>query len=170
MKLKRDISSSSSPASGQLEVGELVINAKTGILYSKKVDGTIVKWVPNQLCDTTYGNGMSALPVISFKDINVLCCNGGAITITVDNLIYNNRYRLTITDLNTAANVVASSYSMELLPINSSQRSVALNLNIPSETVTAILKISISQIVTVSNVESDVLLSESILNTTCKNC
>jgi hypothetical protein len=170
MKLKRDISSSSPPASNQIEVGELVMNSNTGIIYSKRVDGTVIKWVPSQLCDITYGNSMSALPVISFKDINVLCCNGGAITITVDNLIYNNRYRLTITDLNTAANVVASSYSMELLPINSSQRSVALNFNIPSETVTAILKISISQIVTVSNVESDVLLSESILNTTCKNC
>jgi len=170
MKLKRDISSSSSPASDQVEVGELVINANTGILYTKKVDGTIVKWVPNQLCDTTYGNGMSALPIISFENIASVCCNGGAVTIIVNNLIYDDRYRLTITDLNPSANVIVSSYSSELLPANSSQRSITLNLNIPSDTSIVILKISISKIVTIDTIDTDILLSESILNTTCNNC
>lgn len=170
MKLTRDISSNSPPAPEQLDVGQLVINSKTGILYSKRVDGTVIKWVPSQSCDTIYGNGMSALPVISFENTSSLCCKGGAITITVDNLVYDNRYRLNITDLNPSANVILSSSFMELLPINSSQRSVTLNINIPSDTTIAILKTSISQIVTVETVETDILLSENILNTTCKNC
>lgn len=172
MKLKRDISSNSAPAPEQIEVGELLINSNTGILYSKKVDGTVIKWTPNELCNTSYGNIMSAVPVISFEDTGLLCCNGGAITVIVNNLVYNNRYRLTITDLNPSLNVVISSSSMELMPLNNSNRSVTINLGIPSESEgeAAILKISIFEIVTVQSVDTDVLLSESILSTTCKNC
>jgi hypothetical protein len=170
MKLKRDISSTSAPAPDQIEIGELLINAKTGILYSKRVDGTVVKWVSSQLCDTSNGNLMSAVPVISVSDTSAICCNGSAITVVVNNLIYENRYRLTITDLNPTAGVIVGDYNTELLPITSSQRSILINIDIPNENKNAILKFSVSQIVSINSADVDILKSESIISTTCQNC
>ena len=42
IKLKRSETAGSVPASGDLEVGEVCMNLVDGILYTKKVDGTVV--------------------------------------------------------------------------------------------------------------------------------
>lgn len=170
MKLKRDITTDSPPAPEQVGVGELVVNAKTGIIYSKLVDGTLVKWVSTQLCDNITGNTNTVLPVISLSDISAICCDGAIVTVTVNNLIYNNRYRLLITNLNTESDVIVGDYDDELVPVTSSQRTVVLDVSIPSTDKTAILKLSIYQIITVNNIDTDVLKSELILSTTCQNC
>ena len=44
-KIKRDITTSNPPAANQLEIGELVMNATTGIIYSKLTNGLIVNKV-----------------------------------------------------------------------------------------------------------------------------
>jgi hypothetical protein len=169
MKLKRDISSTSAPAPDQIEVGELLINANTGILYSKKVDGTIVKWIGSQLCET-FTDVASSVPAISFANTDALCCGGYAITVTVNNLLVDTRYRLTVTDLKNNSKVIISEQNIELLPISSSSRSIFLNLNIPTEFPTAILKFSISLVSVVGAIETLTLQSERILSTTCVNC
>ena len=42
IKLKRSETSGSAPSSGDLEVGEVCMNIVDGVLYTKKIDGTIV--------------------------------------------------------------------------------------------------------------------------------
>lgn len=170
MKLRRDITTEAPPSPEQLEVGDLVINSRTGIMYSKLVNGSIVKYVGTQLCDTITGNTNTVLPVISLSDVSSLCCNGAIVTVTVNNLIYGNRYRLLVTNLNTSSNVEIGEYEDELLPTNTSQRSVVLYINIPSTDKNGILKLSVYQIVTVNSVDTDVLKSELILSTTCQDC
>jgi len=170
MKLKRDISSDSAPAPNQIEIGELLINAKTGIMYSKRVDGTVIKWIGNEVCDTITVNSGPPIPTIGFSDTSSFCCGGRPITITVNNLIVNSRYKLSITDLQQNSGVIISTNESDLLPINTSQRSVILNIGITSAKPTAILKFSISQVVPIAGQDTSLIKSEKILTITCQNC
>jgi len=170
MKLKRDISSDAAPAPNQIEVGELVVNAKTGILYSKRVDGTVIKWMSSDLCDTVTGSGGIPSPRITFSDISSFCCGGSALTIIVNNLVVDSRYRLLIVDLQNNDTVAISEFNTELLPTNSSQRSIVLNVTIGSSKPTAIFKFSVNQIVLIDSLETSLVKSEKILALTCQNC
>ena len=58
IKLKRSETAGSSPASGDLEVGEVCMNLVDGILYTKKIDGTIVTVAQKN-------GGMSSLELVS---------------------------------------------------------------------------------------------------------
>jgi hypothetical protein len=170
MKLKRDISSNSAPSPDQIEVGELVVNANTGILYSKRVDGTVIKWMSSDLCDTVSGSGGLPVPRITFSDISSFCCGGSALTVIINNLVVDNRYRLLITDLQNNDTVTISEFNTELLPTNSSQRSVVLNITIGSNKPTAIFKFSVNQIVLINSIETNIIKSEKILALTCQQC
>lgn len=86
MRLQRDETSTNHPAPEQLRVGELKINSKTGILYSKLVDGSVVFWQGQKLC-------FDPTPLITFSynnqntlNINNFCCAGDNIIISVENL------------------------------------------------------------------------------------
>lgn len=169
MNLLRDITSLAAPAPEQLEIGQIAFNARTGVLYGKKTDGSIVKWVGMPLCDTVTDIATS-LPIISFLNTDTLCCGGSAITVVVNNLLVDARYRLSITDLKTNSGVTFSEQNIELLPLSSSSRNIILNLTVPTSSPTAILKFSVSQISTVNNVDTYSIKSERILTTTCKQC
>jgi hypothetical protein len=58
IKLKRSETAGSSPASGDLEVGEVCMNVVDGVLYAKKIDGTIVTVAQKN-------GGMSSLELVS---------------------------------------------------------------------------------------------------------
>lgn len=84
--IKRDETSNGFPAPDQLEVGELVINSKTGKLYSKLIDGSIIEWIGQKIC-------FEPIPTISFSynnesisNIENFCCAGDNIIVTVDKL------------------------------------------------------------------------------------
>lgn len=170
MKIKRDITTQAAPAPSQLDIGELAFNARTGTLYAKRVDGTVVKWVGTALCDTETFVGSIAVPALSFPGLSSFCCGGAPLTIFIDNLVVDNRYRLLVTDLTTNSTVQISQYNTELIPVSSSRRSLILNINIGRGNPNAIFKFSIYQIVSVNSVDTDILKSEQILNLTCQNC
>ena len=97
--LKRETSTNNPPAADQLEIGELAINAKTGILYSKRSDGKVVKFMSVAIDDCNPGSDISSFaPVISHEDLSTFCCNGDVLTITINNLLANNDYTFRITD------------------------------------------------------------------------
>ena len=83
LKLKRDETSTNPPASGQLEVGELVMNSKTGKLYTKLSSGVIVEFVGRQVC-------YSAVPIIDFDDVSHFCCYGDTLSVKVNRLEASN--------------------------------------------------------------------------------
>ena len=170
MKIKRDITTQSAPAPDQLEVGELAFNATTGTLYAKRVDGTVIKWIGTALCDTETFVGSIAVPALSFPGLGSFCCGGAPLTVFVDNLVVDNRYRLLITDLTVNSTVAVSEYNTELIPVSSSRRSVILNINIGKSNPTAIFKFSVYQIVKINNVDTNILKSEQVLYLTCQNC
>ena len=49
IKLKRDITTENPPSASQVEVGELVMNCTTGVLYTKLVNGSLVKFSSSPL-------------------------------------------------------------------------------------------------------------------------
>jgi hypothetical protein len=78
-KPKRDETSTSAPASNQLEVGELVMNSVTGKLYTKLVSGAIVEFVGQQVC-------YIAVPDIEFDNVSDFCCYGDVLTVKIRGL------------------------------------------------------------------------------------
>lgn len=52
--LKRDETSLGFPGVDQISVGELVINSRTGKLYSKLIDGSIIEWSGKIVCPSNY--------------------------------------------------------------------------------------------------------------------
>lgn len=169
MKLILDVTSESSPAPEQIDIGQLGFNARTGILYGKKIDGTIIKWIGIPLCDTV-SDVASSLPVITFLNTDTLCCGGSPITVVVNNLLVDTRYRLSITDLETNSGVIIGEQNINLLPLSSSSRSIILNVTIPASSTPAILKFSVSQVSTVNSVDIYTIKSEKILTATCQQC
>jgi len=79
LKLKRDETSINPPAADQLEVGELVMNSKTGKLYSKLSTGVVVEWASRQVC-------YAPVPVITFDDLTKFCCYGDTLSVKVNGL------------------------------------------------------------------------------------
>jgi len=162
-----DNTSSSAPAPDQLEVGQFGFNSITGILYGKKSDGTIVKWPSFNLGDSFSLNGGSvALPIITFDNTGSLCCGGFVLTVIVNNLIVNNKYKLEISELSGNTSFTVSNYNHNLLPENSSQRSVMLNISMSSSNILSMVKFSIYGV----DGSNQTLLSEKILNLTCSLC
>jgi len=94
LQLKRDETSNGFPAPDQIAVGELVINSKTGKLYTKLVDGSIMEWIGEKVC-------FEPVPIITFEynnqninNIDKFCCAGDNIIVKIDKLkpepfIYN---------------------------------------------------------------------------------
>ena len=155
---KRDISTNNAPADDQIGVGELMVNAKTGILYSKRTDGKIVRFLSIPIDDTSPGNNLlTFVPVIKFSDVTGLCCNGDTITVTVNNLLVDNQYTYVVSDTIVNSTTYISSTTGTLSPLNSSRREVSLNLGISSIQNNALLKYG-------------VVLSENILPICCANC
>jgi hypothetical protein len=78
--LKRDITTTNPPHPDQLEVGELLLNALTGRLYTKLYGSNqVVEFVSRAICyDRT--------PSISFSSVSQFCCNGDLLTVTVRDL------------------------------------------------------------------------------------
>jgi hypothetical protein len=86
LQLKRDETGTGFPAPDQIAIGELVINSKTGKLYTKLVDGSIIEWIGQKIC-------FEPVPTIAFEynnqsisNIDRFCCAGDNIIVKVDKL------------------------------------------------------------------------------------
>ena len=172
MKLKRDLTSNAAPAPNQIEVGELAINAKTGILYSKTVDGTIIKWLGSPVCETSQQTTSSVpVPQISFSDVSSFCCGGDTLRVYFSNLLVNHNYFCTLSDLGEQTSSIITPESYDLLPLNKSDRVAVFNIAINKlDQPVAILKASIYEKLVVNNNNIDMLRSEHLINILCSDC
>jgi len=92
LRLKNDQKTTNPPHSDQLIVGEIAINAVTGKLYTKLVNGSIVEFVGKQVC-------FSKIPGITFDAINNFCCNGDILNVKVIDLTIDGNYIFELEDL-----------------------------------------------------------------------
>jgi hypothetical protein len=160
---KRDISTNNAPADSQISIGELVINANTGILYSKRTDGKIIRFSSTPIDDNSPGNDLlTFVPIIRFSDVAGFCCNGDTITVTVDNLLVNNNYTYLVSDMIVNSTAYFSSLGGTMSPLDSSRREVSINISISSIQNNALMKFSV--------LKDGIVLSENILSICCTNC
>lgn len=81
--LKRDQTTTNHPCPNDLEVGELVLNAVTGNLYTKLVTGRIIMYKPSSVCDLTQiSTDYTASLVISETCDSVCSVSGHGISFT----------------------------------------------------------------------------------------
>jgi len=172
MILKRDITSTSAPAPEQIEVGELVFNANTGILFAKMQNGTVIKYLGSPVCQTPDDQTCPVpVPDIKTSDITNFCCGGDSLIVYINNLLVNHRYLCQITDLISNSTMVISQNQVELLPLTSSSRSMALNLTIDKNVqAVALIKISVLEIVSAGGTTQNLIRSEKILDICCTQC
>lgn len=165
-KIKRDTTTTLAPAVDQVEVGELVLNVKTGTLYTKKIDNngnaSIVKFVSMPV--TSSGSASTNfVPVITFGDVTNFCCNGSVLMVTVNNLIMNSSYSYSVSDLITNSTVKFSPSRGNIVPVNTSSRQVPISININASQPNALIKFSVFDSVSQ-------LQAEAIVAICCKNC
>jgi hypothetical protein len=102
LKIKRDITSTNPPATGEIEVGELAFNAITGKLYTKLQSGIVIEFVGRPIC-------FSRNPIIIFPDVTNFCCPGDILNVTVKDLYpdkyTNNQYLFFLDDITNAGKV-----------------------------------------------------------------
>jgi len=86
------------PSPNQIQVGELVINSRTGKLYTRLAldatgtPGPVVEFVGQQVC-------YDKVPSITYDNVDNFCCQGDILNIKVVDLIRNNNYTFEITDI-----------------------------------------------------------------------
>ena len=168
--LKRETATNNPPAADQLDIGELAINAKTGILYSKREDGKVIKFMSVAIDDCNPGNDVNSFaPVISHEDVSTFCCNGDVLTITVNNLLASNAYAFRITDTIDNSLVyfdfLSTSFSLvegTLFPEDSSTRTVSISTYIFESQKNALLKFSV--------LKNSVVIAETMIPIACADC
>lgn len=152
--LKRDETSLGFPGPDQVSIGELVINSKTGKLYSKLTDGSIIEWSGKIVCpsdnlstDTRlYYNSV----LVNTNIISNFCSTGDALEFEVLPILDNfTDYSFEFIELtnNTSSNNIAISepiYGTYIdNAINKSKVSVRVTLSIPNpQQSTSIFKFS----------------------------
>lgn len=164
-QLKRDETTTLAPALNQVDIGELVLNVRTGTLYTKKRDEngveSIVKFISVPLSSSGNTN-CEMSPIITFGDVTNFCCNGSVLVVTINNLLVNTAYTYKVEDLLDNSTVVFSQPAGNIVPNNSSTRQVPVSINITDTQPNAIIKFSVYS-------QSE-LKAESIVSICCKNC
>lgn len=98
--LKHCFENLNAPHPDQLQVGELVINARTGKLYTRlaldnknpPTPGPVVEFVGKQVC-------YEKMPAITFDSVDNFCCTGDILKVKVIDLLKINDYRFELEDL-----------------------------------------------------------------------
>lgn len=152
---KRDITTTNPPAPDQIGVGEIVINAVTGVIYSKLTNGIIVKYPP------VYASA-STVPIITFSDYSTFCCTGDTLTATVSNLTVGESYTYEFTDLNNNGVEFTGDRTGSLLPTSNSSRSVSIILNMDGPESVTLVKFTVKL--------NNVIVAENIASICCRAC
>tara|TARA_B100000497_G_C7455682_1_gene282055 strand:- start:130 stop:687 length:558 start_codon:yes stop_codon:yes gene_type:complete len=175
--IKRDITGTSQPAPDQIDVGELVLNAVTGKLYTKLTNGNIMSWSSDNIC-------FESAPTLSINHqgnavedtIPDLCCIGDAITFQVAGLRPSPAlYTFVLEELTTnSANIEASTPTFENYTesqtvgdatVDVDLRKATIPMNIDIDVVDSVNKISIFKFIV--TYEGNKIL-EKLLTAVCK--
>lgn len=154
--IKRDVTTVNYPSPDQIDVGELVVNAVTGILYTKLTDGTVVKFMSSPI--TT-----SNVPVISFDIPSNFCCDNDTITIRVSNLVVGGIYTYQLTDLSNNINFIPLDQATgSLEPSNATERYVSILASRTGDKNVSLIKFTVSL--------NGSVVSENVASINCGTC
>lgn len=111
--LKHCYENLNAPDPDQLQIGELVINVRTGKLYTRlaldnknpPTPGPVVEFIGRQVC-------YDKIPSITFDSVENFCCNNDILKVKVVDLLKDNQYRYEIEDI--SGNNVTSTINSEI--------------------------------------------------------
>jgi len=157
IKLKRDITTENAPSDTQVEIGELVMNCTTGILYTKLVNGTIVKFNSSPVSSPSN-------PIVTFTISDNFCCDNDSITANVTNLVVGGEYTYEFSELGSnGLNLYpASQITGDLTPTDSDSRSVTILSQKTGDSTVALVKFTVKQ--------SGVAVAEGVATLSCGTC
>ena len=170
--LKRDTTSINAPHPDQIEVGELVLNALTGKLYTKLYGSNqVVEFLSQAIC-------YQKTPSISFSDVSQFCCFGDLLTVTVRDLknepvnyvfeiedLSNNSVTSLVSDpIYTSYTVFSDTTSVNETPssIVFRQAIVPISISIAGTRPISILKFKV--------LTNNVAVAERTISISCRNC
>ena len=176
IKHRRDVKSIKAPSKEQIDIGEIVINAKTGKMY-------IVSAVYNEENDTVEKQSViefsgrvvcqtQSVPDIEFSDVSNFCCYGDTLSVEVSGLDRVTNYDFVMAEL------TANGASIDVENPKYTNYLVGENTDVVTEMRSAIIPININvnkEISAVSvfkfgiEVENDTL-TEKVLSIRCKDC
>ena len=174
---RRDVTTVKAPAKDEIQVGEIVLNAKTGKMYivqasydeTKKavVKQSVIEFTGKVVC----GNE-DAVPDIGFSDVSEFCCYGDTLLVEVSGLDRVTNYEHNMVEL-TANNA-------EITIENSKDKLYIIGENTPNEeqlkSITIPININVNKetsAVSVFKFSTEVdnaILTEKVISIKCNDC
>ena len=177
-QFRRDVSTTNIPSKDQIEIGEIVINAVTGRLYTVTVNpptvvggsptkGEVIEFVGSLVCQQT-----TTVPDIIFSDTTGFCCLGDTLGVEVSGLQENTNYTFSMSEL------TENSSSIDLASANYANYTGSVNGTDINYLKSAIIPVSINTTDNKSavsifefNILSDNdLITSKVVSVKCKDC
>lgn len=169
LRLKNDQKTTNPPHANQLVVGELAINAVTGKIYTKLVDGSIVEFIGRTVC-------YNKIPTIKFDDISKFCCSSDIIYVKVSDLLSDGEYEFELEDISnngisytiSPASYSTYSYTPEgsTSPISLMEALIPINISITGIKNLTILKFKIMG----KNNDINTEITSKTITLSCQKC
>ena len=177
-QFRRDVSTSNIPSKDQIEIGEIVINAVTGRLYTVTVNpptieggsptkGEVIEFVGSLVCQTT-----TSVPDINFSDTTGFCCLGDTLGVEVSGLQLDTNYTFSMSELtenSSSIDLETPNYSNYTGSINGTDINYLKSAIVPININTSDNKSAVS--IFEFNVLSDNdLITSKVVSVKCKDC
>tara|TARA_B100001769_G_C22095014_1_gene590722 strand:+ start:16 stop:594 length:579 start_codon:yes stop_codon:yes gene_type:complete len=174
---RRDVTTVKAPAKDEIQVGEIVLNSKTGKMYivqasydeNKKavVKQSVIEFAGKVVC----GNE-DAIPDVEFSDVSEFCCYGDTVLVEMSGLDRVTNYKYNMVELtanNAVTDIEASKDKMYIVGENTPNEqqlksvTIPININVNKEaSAISVFKFS-------AEVDNEVL-TEKVLSIKCKDC
>ncbi len=174
---RRDVTTVKAPAKDEIQVGEIVLNSKTGKMYIVQASydenkRTIVKQAVIEFTGKVVCGNEDAIPDIGFSDVSEFCCYGDTVLVEISGLDRVTDYKYNMVELtanNADIDLEASKDKMYILAENTPNEealksvTVPININVNKEaSAVSVFKFSME-------VDNQVL-TEKVLSIKCKDC
>jgi hypothetical protein len=177
-QFRRDVSTTNIPSKDQIEIGEIVINAVTGRLYTVTVNpptvaggsptkGEVIEFVGSLVCQQT-----TTVPDIIFSDTTGFCCLGDTLGVEVSGLQENTNYTFSMSELtenSSSIGLASANYTNYTGSVNGDDINYLKSAIIPVSINTTDNKSAVS-IFEFNVLSENDLITSKVLSVKCKDC
>ncbi len=177
-QFRRDISTTNIPSKDQIEIGEIVINAITGRLYTVTVNppivaggsptkGEVIEFVGSLVCQQA-----TSVPEIIFSDTTGFCCLGDTLGVEVSGLQENTNYTFSVSELtenSSSINLASANYTNYTGSVNGTDINYLKSAIVPVSINTSDNKSAVS-IFEFNVLSENDLITSKVVSVKCKDC
>ena len=177
-QFRRDVSTTNIPSKDQIEIGEIVINAITGRLYTVTVNppivaggsptkGEVIEFVGSLVCQQA-----TSVPEIIFSDTTGFCCLGDTLGVEVSGLQENTNYTFSVSELtenSSSINLASANYTNYTGSVNGTDINYLKSAIVPVSINTSDNKSAVS-IFEFNVLSENDLITSKVVSVKCKDC